>query len=83
MNLLPERNLVLGQLSLLSRHLKAKLDQHPDLFPAADTAPATALRTHQNLRGAEYFREPTSDQQTSITDEGDDNQCLSNPRSIH
>jgi hypothetical protein len=63
--------------------LKAKLDQHPDLFPAADTAPATALRTHQNLRGAEYFRDPTSDQKTSITDEGDDDPCLSNPRSIH
>jgi transposase len=63
--------------------LKAKLDQHPDLFPAADTAPATALRTHQNLRGAEYFRDPTSDQKISITDEGDDDPCLSNPRSIH
>src|SRR5438477_5963690 len=63
--------------------LKAKLDQHPDLFPAADTAPATALRTHQNLRGAEYFRDSTADSGTSTTDEGDDGQCLSNPRSIH
>ena len=36
--------------------LKAKLDQHPDLFPAADTAAATASRTHGNVRGADYFR---------------------------
>jgi transposase len=55
--------------------LKAKLDQHPDLFAATDTAAATP-RTHQNLRGADYFRDPT-------TDEGDDEECLSNPRSIH
>jgi hypothetical protein len=57
--------------------LKAKLDQHPDLFPAADTAAATASRTHDNVRGADYFRESTT------TDEGDDDSCLSNPRSIH
>ena len=60
--------------------LKAKLDQHPDLFPAADTAAATASRTHGNVRGAEYFREST---ETTTTDEGDDDSCLSNPRSIH
>jgi transposase len=60
--------------------LKAKLDQHPDLFPAADTAAATASRTHGNLRGADYFRAtPTTD----ITNEGDDDSCSSNPRSIH
>jgi len=58
--------------------LKAKLDQHPDLFPAADTAAATASRTHDNVRGAEYFRESST-----TTDEGDDDSCLSNPRSIH
>lgn len=34
--------------------LKAKLDLHPDLFPAADTAAATASRTHSNVRGADY-----------------------------
>jgi len=61
--------------------LKAKLDQHPDLFPATDTAAATALRTHENLRGAGYFRDPSDE--ISTTDEGDDDSCLSNPRSIH
>lgn len=61
--------------------LKAKLDQHPDLFPAADTAAATASRTHANVRGADYFRESTTE--NPITDEGDDDSCLSNPRSIH
>ena len=63
--------------------LKAKLDQHPDLVPAADTATATASRTHGNVRGADYFRaSPTS---TDITthDEGDGDSCLSNRRSIH
>ena len=62
--------------------LKAKLDQHPDLFPAADTAAATASRTHGNVRGADYFRESTRTE-TTTTDEGDDDSCLSNPRSIH
>ena len=57
--------------------LKANLDRHPELFPAADTAAVTASRTHQNVRGADYFRESTT------TDEGDDETCLSNPRSIH
>jgi len=61
--------------------LKAKLDQHPDLFPATDTAAATALRTHENLRGAGYFRDPSDEILT--TDEGDDDSCLSNPSSIH
>ena len=40
--------------------LKAKLDQHPDLFPAADTAAATASRPHGNVRGADYFRASTT-----------------------
>jgi hypothetical protein len=61
--------------------LKAKLDQHPDLFPAADTAAATATRAHDNVRGADYFRDSTTN--TETTDEGDDDSCLSNPRSIH
>ncbi len=62
--------------------LKAKLDQHPDLFPAAETAAATASRTHGNVRGADYFRDSTTNTDTT-TDEGDDDSCLSNPRSIH
>ena len=61
--------------------LEAKLDQHPDLFPAADTAAATASRTHGNVRGADYFRDSTTN--TATTDEGDDDLCLPNPRSIH
>jgi transposase len=65
--------------------LKARLDQHPELFPAADTAAATASRTHSNVRGADYFRDPptTTDTDNTSTDEGDDDSCLSNPRSIH
>ncbi len=66
--------------------LKAKLDQHPDLFPAADTATATASRTHGNVRGADYFRVPsttTTDLANTTTDEGDHDSCSSNPRSIH
>lgn len=65
--------------------LKAKLDQHPDLFPAADTAAATASRTHDNVRGADYFRVPstTTDSTNATTDEGDEDPCSSNPRSIH
>lgn len=59
--------------------LDAKLDQHPDLFPAAGPAAPTALRTHVNVRGAEYFRSLTNPQ----TSEGDDDACSSNPRSIH
>lgn len=64
--------------------LKAKLDQHPDLFPAADTAAATASRTHSNVRGADYFRGPsTTDTENTTADEGDDDSCSSNQRSIH
>src|SRR5690606_575313 len=63
--------------------LKARLDQHPDLIPAADTATATAPRTPRNVRGADYFRaSSTNDIETPSTDEGDDS-CSSNPRSIH
>ena len=59
--------------------LEAKLDQHPDLFTGADTAAPTASRSHDNVRGAEYFRATT---QTSTT-EGDDGPCSSNPPSMH
>jgi transposase len=62
--------------------LEAKLDQHPDLVPAADTAAATASRTHGNVRGADYFRDSTTPTETT-TDEGDDDPCSPNPRSIH
>jgi hypothetical protein len=61
--------------------LKAGLDQHPDLFPAADTAAPTASRSHTNVRGAQYFRSTTT--ATPSTTEGDDEACLSNPPSIH
>lgn len=63
--------------------LKAGLDRHPELFPAADTAAATASRTHRNLRGADYFRDPPTMTDDTSTDEGDDDSCLSNPHSIH
>jgi transposase len=65
--------------------LKARLDQHPDLFPAADTAAATASRTHSNVRGADYFRGPstTTDTEKPTADEGDDDSCSSNHCSIH
>jgi transposase len=55
--------------------LEAKLDQHPELFPA-EAAPATAALTHANVRGADYFR-------STLTTEGDDDPCSSNPSSIH
>jgi hypothetical protein len=59
--------------------LEAKLDQHPDLFTAAEP-PATATRVHENLRGADYFRSTLN---TTTTEEGDDDPCSSNPSSIH
>jgi transposase len=62
--------------------LKANLDQHPDLFPAADTAAPTASLSHSNVRGAEYFRSTNPTASPSTTD-GDDETCLSNPLSIH
>lgn len=64
--------------------LDAKLDQHPDLFPAADIAAApTATRSHSNVRGADYFRSTTTTAVTPSTTEGDDEACSSNPPSIH
>jgi transposase len=62
--------------------LKANLDQHPDLFPAADTAAPTASLSHSNVRGAEYFRSTNPTASPSTTD-GDDQACLSSPLSIH
>jgi transposase len=65
--------------------LVAKLDQHPDMFPAAETAAPTATRTHANVRGANYFRSESTmtDETTTTTDEGDNDSCSSNPRSIN
>jgi hypothetical protein len=64
--------------------LIAKLDQHPDLFPAADTAAPTAKRSHVNVRGARYFRSSSiATDETTTTDEGDPDSCSSNPRSIN
>ena len=57
--------------------LDAKLDQHPDLFPAPASASQAAPPIppqHTNVRGADYFR--------SITP-GDPEPCLSNPPLIH
>jgi hypothetical protein len=62
--------------------LEAKLDQHPDLFPGADTAAPTASRAHGNVRGAQYFR-ATTETATPSTTEGDDDPCSSNPPSMH
>jgi transposase len=54
--------------------LDAKLDTHPELFPAADQPQAATPPTHGNVRGAEYFRSPSP---------GDIDPCSSNPPSIH
>jgi len=62
--------------------LEAKLDQHPDLFPGADTAAPTAARSHGNVRGADYFR-ATTQTATPSTTEGDDDPCSSNPPLMH
>jgi len=62
--------------------LEAKLDQHPDLFPGADTAAPTASRSHRNVRGADYFRD-TTQTATPSTTEGDDETCSSNPHLMH
>ena len=59
--------------------LEAKLDQHPELFPAAtppDGAAAAVKVSHVNVRGPEYFR-------STPTDPGESEACLSNPPSIH
>ena len=56
--------------------LDAKLDQHPDLFPAPASASQAAPipPQHDNVRGADYFRSTTP---------GDPEPCLSNPPLIH
>jgi transposase len=54
--------------------LEAKLDQHPELFPA-DNGVATRLPPHSNVRGADYFR--------STPSSGDIEACSSKPPSIH
>jgi hypothetical protein len=61
--------------------LEAKLDQHPQLFPAAtatEAAAAVLKVSHANVRGPEYFRSTTT-----TTDPGDPDSCSSNPPSIH
>ena len=63
--------------------LKAKLDQHPDLFSAAEAPALTAERTHANVRGPDYFRSHLPTTTRSETHEGDDDSCSSNPPSIH
>jgi transposase len=55
--------------------LEAKLDQHPDLFPASDNTVSTHPPQHSNVRGADYFR--------STTSSGDIEPCSSKPPSIH
>jgi hypothetical protein len=63
--------------------LEAKLDQHPDLFvPRPGHRRPTASRSHDNVRGADYFRSTTETAEPSTT-EGDDETCSSNPRSMH
>jgi hypothetical protein len=59
--------------------LEAKLDQHPDLFPAAEKTLCTTPPQHRNVRGADYFRSAT----TPTTSSGDIEPCLSKPSSIH
>jgi transposase len=54
--------------------LEAKLDAHPELFPATDQPHATTPPAHGNVRGAEYFR---------TTLPGDLDPCSPNPPSIH
>ena len=51
--------------------LKAKLDQHPELFPtpAAPASPPPA--PHANVRGADYFRSTT----TNLTTTGEIEPC--------
>jgi len=57
--------------------LEAKLDQHPDLFPASEKTFGTTAPQHSNVRGADYFRS------TTTTSSGDIEPCLSKPPSIH
>ena len=57
--------------------LEANLDQHPELFPAPGAQPnaSSVPARHANLRGADYFRSPSTP--------GDSEPCSSNPPSIH
>ncbi len=57
--------------------LQANLDQHPELFVAAE-APPTAALEHANVRGADYFRSTLKPR-----NQGDDDPCSPNPCSIH
>jgi transposase len=57
--------------------LEAKLDQHPELFPATENAAPATPAKHSNVRGAEYFRS------TTTTSQGDLDSCSSKPSSIH
>ena len=53
------------------------------MFPAAETAAPTATRSHGNVRGANYFRSDSmTTDETTTTDEGDNDSCSSNPRSL-
>jgi transposase len=54
--------------------LKAKLDQHPELFPSAEPCAAPKAH-HANVRGAEYFR--------STPQPGEPEPCSSNPPLMH
>jgi len=54
--------------------LDAKLDAHPELFPATEQPSTTPAPAHGNVRGADYFRS---------TSPGDLDPCSSNPPSIH
>ena len=54
--------------------LEAKLDAHPELFPAADQPHAATPPSHGNVRGADYYHS---------TSPGDVEPCSSNPPSIH
>jgi transposase len=55
--------------------LEAKLDQHPELFPAAGNDQPIRVPAHSTVRGAEYFR--------STPSSGDPDSCSSKPPSIH
>ena len=57
--------------------LEAKLDQHPDLFPASEKTLCTTPPQHRNVRGADYFRS------TTTLSSGDIEPCSSKPPSIH
>jgi len=59
--------------------LEAKLDQHPDLFPATQNTASTTASEHSNVRGPQYFRSTT----TGSTSQGDIEPCSSKPSSIH